>query len=58
MFLVLLTYFVYFALAIAATPEFSDIRTIVGAFKTPTDGLINDEMNEIFRFAFTPAIVQ
>jgi hypothetical protein len=31
MFLVLLTYFIYFALAFSETPKFSDITTIIGA---------------------------
>jgi phosphatidylinositol glycan class P protein len=32
--LIMLTYFVYWALAISATPSFSDMSTIVGTFRT------------------------
>jgi hypothetical protein len=56
MFLVLMTYFVYFALAIAGTPPFSDIRTIVGAFRSLTNYLGDPERHR--RFAFAPSLVR
>lgn len=39
MVLVLLTYFAYFALALFATPAFSDISTITGVFTSPAPSI-------------------
>lgn len=55
MFLVLMTYFVYFALAIAGTPAFSDIKTIVGAFRSLTMYLDGPERYR--RFTFAPTVI-
>ena len=39
MVLVLLTYFTYFALALAGTPAFADMRTITGECNDPIPAL-------------------